>query len=140
VALDKVRELQQNLLALERLELAPSAFKGPSRRRNRPVDVLGISFGHGREQFARRRVAAFKVLAGRGVYPFAVNQHPFERTVRKRVPRQWNRLCLGHSYCLRQCQGSRYIRLNIVGIAEAHNRAAHKCDRGRHRGAEATQT
>jgi hypothetical protein len=95
MALNQVGQFQQHLLPLEWLELGPGAFEGLTRRRYSAIDIFGVAFGHGREQFAGRGIAAFKALAGSRINPFAVDQHPLEGTVRNGMSRQWNRLRLG---------------------------------------------
>jgi hypothetical protein len=97
MTLDQIGELQKDLLALIRLELAPRPFERLARRGDRPVDVFGVALRHGGKQFAGRRIAAFKVLAGSGIHPFAVDEHLFVGAVRMRMAAHWNGLSLGHA-------------------------------------------
>ncbi|MEA2869466.1 MAG: hypothetical protein QOE39_4181, partial [Bradyrhizobium sp.] len=75
ILLDEIGELEQQVLPLERLDLAPWSFEGAARRGNRAVDVFRVAFGNGREQFAGGGVVRLEALAGSGVDPFAVDQH-----------------------------------------------------------------
>ena len=67
--LDQVGELEQELLALIGLELAPRSVEGAPRRGDGAVDVLGVALGDRRQQLAGRRVAALEGLAGGGAAP-----------------------------------------------------------------------
>src|SRR4029077_21144442 len=97
MAVDQIGKLQQNLLALIRLELAPRPFERLACRSDCAVDVFGVALRHGGEQFAGRGIAAFKMLAGRGVPPFAVDEHLFVGAVRIRMAAHWNGFSLGHA-------------------------------------------
>src|SRR6185437_16383141 len=53
ILLDEIGELEQHVLPLERLDLAPGPLEGTPGGGNRAIDVLGITLGHRCEQFAR---------------------------------------------------------------------------------------
>ncbi len=92
ILLDQIGELQEHVLPLERLCLAPRSFEGAARGGDRAVDVLRITLGDGREQFAGCGVEGLELLAGGGVDPFAVDQHLLVGTIRKRMTRDRNSL------------------------------------------------
>ncbi len=94
--LDEIGELEQQVLALVRLDLAPRPLEGPARSRNRGVDVLLIAFGNGGQQFAGGGIAGLKRLAGCGVHPLAIDQHFFVAAVGIGVTIDRNRLSLSH--------------------------------------------
>ena len=101
MTLDQIGQLQKHQLALIGFELAPRTLRTPFGGRHGAVDVLGIALGHRGEQFAGRRIAAFKMFARGGVQPFAVDQHLLERAVGEGVTGYRNgfclrRVCLGH--------------------------------------------
>jgi hypothetical protein len=96
MTLDQIGKLQQQRLALIRLELAPRPFERLARRGDGPIDVLRVALGHGGEEFAGRWVAALEGLARRGVDPLAVDEHLFHGAVCKRMTADRNRLGLGH--------------------------------------------
>ncbi len=102
IGFDQLGELEQHVLPLERLHLAPRPFEGAPRRRNRAVDVLGVALGDGREQFTGGGVVGFEFLAGGGVDPFAVDQHLLVGAVGIRMARDRN--CLRNSHVCTPCQ------------------------------------
>jgi hypothetical protein len=97
MTLNQIGKLQENLLALIRLELAPRPFECLACRGDRAVDVFGVALRHRGEQFAGRGIAAFEVLAGSGVHPFAVDEHLFVGAVRIWMAAHWNGFSLGHA-------------------------------------------
>jgi hypothetical protein len=96
MSLDQIGKLQQYLLTLIRLELAPRPFKGFASGRNCTVDVFGITLRDCREQFTGCRISAFEALARRGIDPFAADQHLLEGAVCVGMTGKRNRLCRGH--------------------------------------------
>ncbi len=103
--LDQFGELEQHVLPLERLDLAPRALEGAARRRDRAVDVLGIALGDGREQLAGGGIVGFEFLAGGGVEPLAVDQHLLVGAVGVRMARDRN--CLAKQPCLHSLSNCR---------------------------------
>ena len=73
VPVDEVGQLEQQRLALERLELAPRAFEGPARGSDREVDIGGAGLGDLRELFACGGIGRLEGLAGGGRDSFAVD-------------------------------------------------------------------
>jgi hypothetical protein len=63
MTLDQVGELEEHLLALVRLELAPRTLERLAGGSHRAIDIFGIAFCHRRKQLAGGRVAAFETLA-----------------------------------------------------------------------------
>ena len=110
IPLDEICELEENLLPLVRLEFAPRAFERLAGGCHCAVDIFGIAFRDRGQQLAGRRIAAFEVLAGSSVDPFAVDQHLFEGAVREGVTRHRNSFGLGH-FQLR-CAG--YVQHHIA--------------------------
>jgi hypothetical protein len=78
MTLDEIGQFEKDLLPLVGFELAPRTLECFAGCRHGSVDVLGVALGHCGEQFAGRRIAAFKMFAGGGVQPFAVDQQLFE--------------------------------------------------------------
>ena len=96
VFLDEIGELEQQRLALERLDLAPRSFEGAARGGDRAVDVLGIALGDRGQQLAGGRIVGLEALAGGRIDPFAVDQHLLVGAIRIRMTRDRYRLRYCH--------------------------------------------
>jgi hypothetical protein len=96
ILLDEIGEFQKQALPLERLDLAPGTFEGAASRDNRAVDILGVAFGHGRQQFTCRGIKRLEFLAGSGIDPLAVDQHLLVGTIGVGMARDRN--CLRNSH------------------------------------------
>ncbi|MHC2305161.1 hypothetical protein ACVIJ1_001631 [Bradyrhizobium elkanii] len=96
IGFDEFGELEQHVLPLERLHLAPGPFERAARRRDRTVDVLGIALGDRREQLTGGGIMRLEFLAGGGVDPFAVDQHLLVGAIGIRMARDRNSLRNSH--------------------------------------------
>jgi hypothetical protein len=56
ILFDEIGELKQQVLPLKGLYLAPGPLESAAGGADRAVDILGITFGDGGEQFAGRRI------------------------------------------------------------------------------------
>ena len=63
--LDEIGKFQQQVLPLERLDLAPRPLEGAARRGNRAIDVLRIALGNRGKQFTGSGIEGLEGLAGR---------------------------------------------------------------------------
>ncbi|MGY4433468.1 hypothetical protein ACVWWO_005945 [Bradyrhizobium sp. F1.13.1] len=96
ILLDEVGKLQQQVLPLERLDLAPGPFEGAASGSDRTVDIFLVALGNGCEQFAGRGVMGLEALAGGSIDPLPVDQHLLVGPVGERVARDWNSLRHSH--------------------------------------------
>ena len=115
ILLDEVGELEQQVLPLERLDLAPRPFEGAASGGDRAVDVLRVALGDRRQQFAGGGIVGLEALAGGGVDPLAVDQHLLVGPVGERMARDRNSLrhshgCTPLSYCDRCFWKDCYLR------------------------------
>jgi hypothetical protein len=55
-------ELQQQILALERLDLAPRPLESTAGSGDGAIDILGIAFGNRRKHLTCRRIERLKFL------------------------------------------------------------------------------
>ncbi|MGY2939174.1 hypothetical protein ACVWZ6_008776 [Bradyrhizobium sp. GM6.1] len=63
ILLDEVGKLQEQILPLERLDLAPGPFEGAASGSNCAIDIFLVALGHCCEQFAGRGVVGLEALA-----------------------------------------------------------------------------
>ena len=96
ILLDEVGELEQQVLPLERLDLAPGPFEGAAGGGDRAVDVFLVALGDGCEQFAGGGVVGLEALARGGIDPLPVDQHLLVGPVGERMARDRNSLRHSH--------------------------------------------
>jgi hypothetical protein len=96
IRFDQIGELQKQRLPLIRLDLAPRPFEGATGGGDRKVDILGIAFGHYRQQLAGGGIVGLESLAGCGIDPFAVDQHFLVGAIRVGMACHWYRLRHSH--------------------------------------------
>jgi hypothetical protein len=63
ILLDEVGELQEQVLPLERLDLAPGPFEGAAGGSNCAVDIFLVALRHGCEQLAGGGIVGLEALA-----------------------------------------------------------------------------
>src|SRR6185437_12302779 len=81
----EIGELQQQVLPLERLELAPGTIEGTPSRFDGAVSLSAVALPNSGKHFAGRGIDGLKCLARGSFDPFAVDQHTFRLAIQKRM-------------------------------------------------------